>query len=747
MMSLIVFFCVFAVYLSCVFPCVAPGESGEITAGILSSGILLDPGRFFYGLLCCIFVRIVPFGNEVFRLNVLSALLGAASVILVIKALKGFFPNKTQVSHALYELEQSRWKNTSLWITAVLWALAPEVWRSSAAAEPYALGLLMSTVVFWRVSLLYQADVLSAAFAKQWRLTVFLLGISMSIAPGLIFWTPGMALVLWIRYSFLPHKPPVVLKRTCLIVLSTLFFLCAGYLLQPFVFFVLNPSLVLRGPEPDLFTGIKNVFLYQLYVPFSFLNMSQGLMSWSGFKYYFSSSASAFTLLGLVFAGWGCFRFLKQKSWLLLVALVLWFFSGPVHLLFRGPCTDYFSQGLVARFFPFSFAGLLVLMAWGLYHTGLRWPLCRVVGALLIPISLFSHLPVSGRHDFLALDFGADFLKSVPPQSILLVQKPSALSLLHYQQRVLKNREDVLLTQTRVNPEALPFDAYLFSDVPQFPWVPSDDENFSLTHVLPMGLAYRYFPAHAYKLVHPPSQLSLAMLTFWWYRGPFINTAEPQKTSFSPMKTTSVFSPDWLSFSCFFESKDPLRLDIVDQYDSAHIALGKKFARHELFDMTKQAYLAASPKTNVLLGNMAYDQGHGARAAVFFKCALSGKPNDFDLTFKLGMAYLMSGKDRQALSVLHKAIELQPAHEQARFELANVLEKNGAFREALGHWKILRDLDTDNKDYYWHLTHTYVSLGNTKKAVQCIDEYLLLGLTPKEKARAEDFRYELLDKI
>ena len=63
-------------------------DSGDLIASIQTLGIAHPPGYAFYVLLGKLFVTLMPFGNIAYRVNVMSAVFGAATSVVLYTLLR-----------------------------------------------------------------------------------------------------------------------------------------------------------------------------------------------------------------------------------------------------------------------------------------------------------------------------------------------------------------------------------------------------------------------------------------------------------------------------------------------------------------------------------------------------------------------------------------------------------------------------------------------------------------------------------
>ena len=104
---------IFGVYMFTLHPTISPyRDSGDLIVSSYTEGIAHPPGYPLYVLSGKIFSGILPWGNAAYRMNVMSAVFGAAAFILLGLAFVRVFGNNPWVIPAVFLL-----------------AFAPAYWR------------------------------------------------------------------------------------------------------------------------------------------------------------------------------------------------------------------------------------------------------------------------------------------------------------------------------------------------------------------------------------------------------------------------------------------------------------------------------------------------------------------------------------------------------------------------------------------------------------------------------------------
>jgi hypothetical protein len=167
-----VFAAAFSLYLGCLYPAIAPRDSADMAATAMTLGVAHPPGYPLYSVLGKVWLTLFPWGNAAYRLNVLSAVAGAAAVAV------------------LFILTRRRAGLLGGLAAASLWALSAPLWKFSLLEEKYALHALFA-VTLWAL-----ADGERESIFARARLSGLLLGLGLVNHQSLLFWIPGL-LWLW----------------------------------------------------------------------------------------------------------------------------------------------------------------------------------------------------------------------------------------------------------------------------------------------------------------------------------------------------------------------------------------------------------------------------------------------------------------------------------------------------------------------------------------------------------------------
>jgi tetratricopeptide (TPR) repeat protein len=780
MISPLVFLSVLAVYLCTLYPCIAPEDSGEFVAAAWTLGIPHASGYSLYSLLGKAASLLVPWANPAYRVNVLSAALGAGAAVLWAHTLLRLLPSPAPSPDVLVEMDRARWRRAGAWTAALLWAAAPGVWYLSLLAEVYVVEIFLGTLLVWSAARWLGPEAWSRpAFARRWSFSALVFGLGAALHHTFVLFLPGLAGFLWSRLPPRAAKPlspgriampsaPFRWTEVKPLLRLALIFAAAGFSVSLFLYFRSIAAPLLDTGSPDNLERWLRVALRRDYGTFSLFKDSGAGARLEGMGVYLRSLAAAFTPAGLALAAWGAARLWRDSRPLFAAAALLWAVPGPLFLWLTQPPLQNHFMGIIERFYPLSLLGVMIPLGWGLFQAGLGRPWARRACLLLAPLSLALHAGVSGRGNLHARDFGVNLLKSLPPRSVLWDPGDTAAYAVLYQQAVAGQRPDVASVHyhttlwgqrqlRRKHPDLLagppengfqtdflerllagPRKDWVFTEVPaSLPGANPRDGLARATRYpedgFPLGLAYRYFPEQSHKLVEPRSQLLLARLTFRWYR-----KSAPWRALDAP-----GYSPE------IFHARDRFTVEVLKRYAEARTNLGQKFGQYGLRDLAEEEYLTAlatDPHQMEAFNNagvLAFHDGKHAKSAALFRRAIAAAPRNPALRVNLGHACRAAGLNAEAQAAFRAALALDPDSRDALFHLADLAGAGGRYAEALELWRRRRDLEPDSKEANWRLAGAYRAAGRGAEALTTLSEYFLLPLTDEEKTAAEEMRRQL----
>jgi hypothetical protein len=432
------------VYLATLHPGLPAGDSGELIVVAHDLGVAHPPGYPLYTWLGHALLAAVPWGSPAWRLNLLSALLGAAAVGVL--------------AHTVQRWTGSR---AGALLAAGALAFAPPVWKTSLVAEVFALNTLMACVVFaCVVRLASEAQQASAGSSRPLVLFALLAVLAASHHHSLVLMlVPSAALLAaaWLapspvrRAVGLPHAPFRLRARHLAGVA-----LAAGAAALPLLHlpWASDREAWLRWGATGTFHGWLRHLLRAEYGTLSLapehLDLAQPAShAWLYLKDLVDGPGAAVVALALLGAGWGLARTPRRAPTLALLGLMageLWFLTragypgSPIH------------RGVVERFHALPQVAVAALAG-----AGAAWLLARVpapgrpAAAVALPTALvlllMAHaLPtVDQRGNHTARELVEAVLASLPRDGVLFVRGDLYWNGLAYLQAVEGRRSDAVV--------------------------------------------------------------------------------------------------------------------------------------------------------------------------------------------------------------------------------------------------------------------------------------------------------------
>jgi hypothetical protein len=410
-----------ALYLATLAPSVVGGDAGELITGTACGGVLHPPGYPLYTLLGKLFLWL-PFGEPALRMNVFSSVCGTAAAVMLQRA-------------------AARWSG-SPWagVLAAGWfAFSAIVWEHAVGAEVFSLHHVFVAALLW----------IAVAYAqtsdRRWVwIGAGVAALGMSHHHTLVFFAFPMALWPLLREPGYWLKPGRV---ACLAGIGLLGML--PYLWLPFASARAAP---VSWGDCTTWSGFWNHFTRADY---GTLQLASGVVAASGgwsarLTEWFGFQAKAVLWVGLPLMVSGLLVSLRHPKWkplaigsFLTVAAYVLVFNYLANLSPADPLI----RSVLLRFWT---APHLVACAWlavGWAACTAKRPRLATIGALAltaVPIVLnFGHGNRRGVMEF--SDYGAAWLKPLPPDAVLLARGDLIVNTLTYRQTCTGLRKDVLV--------------------------------------------------------------------------------------------------------------------------------------------------------------------------------------------------------------------------------------------------------------------------------------------------------------
>lgn len=434
---MLLFFSLFALYLSALCPTIYAGDSSLFVAASFSLGSAHPPGYPLYIILGKL-LTFLPFGNIAFKVNLVNALFGSLTCVMVYKTSMELHGN-----------------SYASWAAAVICGISPLFFTESVKAEVYTLNSFLSMVVFYLgLRILKGGD-----FKKLSLMSVFAVGLGMGNHHTIGFM--GLILLFPIAVRWKEISMPWLLTASVVFL--------AG--------FSVNLFLYLRSAAMDHSGGMivysyagnweefLKVILRQQYAGSTTIEtvtrgMSFGKSWFYGLKQSLMFVAYPDTKPVLIFLFLGIAGLRNQKKellyfvfsfivWLALLGKMVWgteslknddiavisvFFLPVIPILY---CLA--SEGFS------SVLSFLRRNSFDLLHVFSSYAF-----AILLPLSLlpYSYKAADLSKTTVAYDYGRDMLSVLPVKSLLLNYHDNPIFITFYMRAVERLREDVLVIAT-----------------------------------------------------------------------------------------------------------------------------------------------------------------------------------------------------------------------------------------------------------------------------------------------------------
>jgi tetratricopeptide (TPR) repeat protein len=455
-MSLGVFFAVLALYLAKLPPVLAPWrDTGEMTLAAATLGVAHPTSYPLYVLLGRLSI-LVPLGNPAYRLNLLSAVAGAAACALLFSVLRPRFGRLAAAA------------------AAACLAFNPGFWAVAQVSEMYSLWVLSA------VGLIALAGRLSADPSERlWPAFCYLCGVLLANRLDIILLAPGL---VWLALSCRPSaRGEDGLWLGAAVFLVPAVAALSGSNLPAVALILATFLLRARGDGAarriawGLGAGLAGLSVY-LYLP---VRSSTGpLLDWNhpaapanlldsllrtrygGTLDLISRQYAAGELFldnlrlwgahlwdafgpALALAAFGAAADLREDRSRFFGRFAAWWWAGPVFLFLANMPPNPHAAAIIDPHYLLSDAVLLFWLASGVAALGANrralalaaiaaWPLTRGVPGRL-----------DRRAHFHTLDFAANVFRSAPPGSVVVAKKDVQLYALWHYQTVAGRRPDL----------------------------------------------------------------------------------------------------------------------------------------------------------------------------------------------------------------------------------------------------------------------------------------------------------------
>lgn len=459
--SLFVFLVSLIVYFLTLAPSIPPGDGAELITAAYTWGTAHPPGYPLLTLLSKIFITIFPFGNIAWRVNLLNALFGSFTAVviyfIIYKVLRGEVGIKGSESGE-NEKKSFLVSNSLFIIPAIVGSLflafSSAFWYYSITAEVFALhhlfvALLILIILTWREKFLESKNIPDSKPHRWLYLFCFVAGLSFTNQQAIVFLAPAFLFLILVtdkKIFFNPRTLPLMF-----------FFLALG--LTPYFYLLIAASLSsgFHWSNPSNLRNFFGVIVREGYggLPYPKTDFSL-IETWqNSLWFYLKSLYFHFTIVGFSLGILGLFSLVRRKK-IFFFFLLSFLFTGPLFLFYLGDLKleDNILRAVAERVIIFSEISISIFIGYGTYYLIKKIIIAlktqKIKFLVYVPF-LFSFLiPLLTHYSFvdqsknsIFYDFGYDILSYVDKDGLIISKGDMLLFSFLYLQNVEKIRQDV----------------------------------------------------------------------------------------------------------------------------------------------------------------------------------------------------------------------------------------------------------------------------------------------------------------
>ncbi|MDO8445600.1 MAG: DUF2723 domain-containing protein [Deltaproteobacteria bacterium] len=445
---------IFGLFLFTLHPSITAGDSGEISAAAFSLGIPHPSGYPFYVIIAKLFTLALPFGNIAYRVNMVSAIFGALTCMMVYmitkrilqEAGKGIDVRDKESSLSLPLPVSS---SLPAFFAAFSLALSYQFWYRSTVAEVYTLNAFLMLLIIY-ILLVWRDRGISGQWSSDSRtlyLVAFLLGLGIGNHHTIVLVVPGA--LLFVLLTGRGFSSPLPLPA---------FAFAVAFLLLGLSVYLYLPTRSAQNPFMDWGDPQTTQNFFDVFTRKTFLPEKIG-RDWGMFITQFKSfnPISEFTIFGLFFGLtgiWGVCKIDKRTAVMLLTIAILTSYGLIVLAGSSKADTGLFRKFYLPSHAVFSiFMGVgaatgLKLLEGGKFSTSRPLNLSTSIVFILAAASLIwqfsAHYPwIRNSGNYLAYDYGMNELNSLRYGAAYISKGEIKTFPLWYLQGVEGYREDV----------------------------------------------------------------------------------------------------------------------------------------------------------------------------------------------------------------------------------------------------------------------------------------------------------------
>ncbi|MFH1562260.1 MAG: DUF2723 domain-containing protein [Nitrospirota bacterium] len=681
LIGLAVFLISFFIYLKTLTPTVGYHDSGDMTVAAYLLGIPHPPGYPLYCLLGKLFTCI-PIGNIAYRLNLISGLCGALTVMMVYFIVMKMENGKWKVTEHGAKSKEQRAKNnegetpysilhapcsmlTPLIpgvVAAFMLCFAITFWEQAVVAEKYTLNALFATLLIfilikWQESIHSsqsavrspQSSIHNSQFTihnSQFYLYLFtfLLGLSFTHHLQTIFLVPAGIYFIFITLGRNYKKilnPSFIIKTLILFVIP----LCL-YLYLPIR---AKAQPLANWGDPSTFERFKEHITAEAYSGFFAMNTLLSNLIEHLSKFF----VEQFTLLPLLIGLLGGIIFLIKRRHFAIALLIIVIADTLHSIRYTIPnIEDYY----IPAFIVFSIwigQGVAGIMEMGSKKVK---ELVYLLFLILPLFPLLTHYQYNARGGYyLPYDHCMNILNSLEKNAVLITKGDDDLFPIWYMQYIEKRRTDVA-----------PFNMILFKNS----W--HIEQNKSRHPYLNLSIQ----PQKMVSSTNPQGD-GLDDIS----RSRLVDTVERNCQTYP----TYAYYIDCLSKNyslviegllcrVFPQSDGNKQLEGLDKHKD-WLKITRGIYSGKIKDRRGVDTLKTYAMTYLNRGTTYFTMGKYQEAMEEFKSGVKIQPNSIELHYNLGGAYINLGRRDEAIGEFQKVLEIDPNYEPAKNALTSLTSR------------------------------------------------------------------------
>ncbi len=713
----LIFISGFSVYLFSSAPALAPyRDMGEMVSVSKTLGVAHPPGYPAYTLVGKL-STLVPLANYSYRVNLASVLGGALSALFLYLLLA--------------QLGVSAWVALA---TAFLWIGSIGVWTVSIVTEMYSLNLAAALFLLFVGSRLFEAERSVSSKAPYFYLLSFLLGFFCGIRLDLVLLGSGLAVSLAYYLWVSDRKEKII----TVFFAGAMFFLL-GLSVYLYLLVRSNQHPFLNWRSPDTFMKLWESISRKSHggtLDLLSENYGPGELFQTNFMLYLKDMARQFWIVGLPLVAMGLLDLFKKNRSLFLLSFTAWFFAGPFFIYKANLPPNPHAYAILEAHFLLPNAMVAVWLGLGLdwlvrYLSGRMIAEAQgnrprmVLGALLVLTAAAGigtrWREVSKRGNFFGYDYARNLFATLPPDSIVVMQKDVQLFLLWASQYAQAARPDVTVVAKGLSG----------SD-----WYQEMSKRSGVTASLGT------LKTETDWLLFISQNPNRAIFAGWDEDVPFSSKYEQSpvglvrrivsKDSVNRGLFPESFSTDFLSefyayrgrYRCA-EQHEFFSSDLIDDYSKAHFARGVEVSKNNFQGPAAEkdwyrcaALNPANPQPYYRLGFYYFQKSDYPRAIRFFERSeslqeeMSKKLEEYhslpevsqavksdwaEANLNLGVVYEKAGYPKKSEAAYLKTLNINPRFARAHYNIA-VLYWNKDWRKVVDHLKEALRIDPRNPE-------------------------------------------------